>query len=204
VDAQREFADLMRRVREGSPEAARELAEVYGPHIFRVVRRRLTKRLRTKFDSSDFVQSVWASFFAVQPATVSFDTPENLIAYLVTIARNKIVDEIRQRHVSIKRNINRERSLDGSAAFQAEALEARQPTPSQLAVAKEQWEAWLRKVPSHHEHVLHLLRQGNTQREIAQKLGVDVKTVRRVIHKLAPEYDADDQPEQASSISSER
>jgi RNA polymerase sigma factor (sigma-70 family) len=198
VDVQREFASLMQRVREGSQDAARELAEVYGPHIFRVVRRRLNKKLRTKFDSSDFVQSVWASFFAVQPTVASFETPEALIGYLVAIARNKIVDEIRQRQVSVKRNINRERSLDGSAALQVEALEARQPTPSQIAVAKEQWEGWLEKLPSHHQVVLHLLRQGNSQREIAAKLGLDTKTVRRVIQKIAPEYTLHE-PEQAPS-----
>src|SRR5262245_48951943 len=67
------FRDLMRQVNEGSDDAIRELVQVYGPHILRVVRMRLSKHLRSKFDSADFVQSVWAAFFAIPASEVHFD-----------------------------------------------------------------------------------------------------------------------------------
>src|SRR5262249_44175004 len=57
-----EFAALMQRLAGGSQEAARELYDRYGPHIRRVVRRRLIPALRPKFDSIDFEQDVWKSF----------------------------------------------------------------------------------------------------------------------------------------------
>jgi len=49
---------------EGSEDAAREFVATYGPPILRVVRRQMNKCLRSKYDSIDFEQSVWASFFA--------------------------------------------------------------------------------------------------------------------------------------------
>ena len=69
-----EFALLMQSVREGSQEAARTLFERYGPHIRRVVRRKLHQKLRPQFDSVDFVQDVWASFFAQQGRQASFES----------------------------------------------------------------------------------------------------------------------------------
>ena len=57
------FVALMRRVREGSEAAAWELVDKYGGHLRRAVRRVLNPMLRSKFDSLDFVQLVWDSFF---------------------------------------------------------------------------------------------------------------------------------------------
>ena len=83
MDDEQDFRDLMRQVQAGSEEAARRLCDVYGSHILRVVRRRLPDHLRSKFDSIDFVQDVWASFFADPPQELGFDNPNALVAYLV-------------------------------------------------------------------------------------------------------------------------
>src|SRR5437870_4945509 len=42
-----EFKNLMQRVRDGSEDAARELLDRYGEHILRVVRRKLSRELRS-------------------------------------------------------------------------------------------------------------------------------------------------------------
>jgi DNA-directed RNA polymerase specialized sigma24 family protein len=57
------FQETMRRAIDGSQEDIQRLINEYGDCIQRVVRRRLDTRLRSKFDSLDFVQMVWASFF---------------------------------------------------------------------------------------------------------------------------------------------
>jgi RNA polymerase sigma-70 factor (ECF subfamily) len=175
----------MQRVRAGSQDAAQLLVEQYGNHILRVVRRTLHKKLRSKFDSLDFQQDVWASFFAEQPQK-TFECPEALAAFLAKLARNKVLMAHRTRCRFQRHNVNRENSLDGSAAFQAENLAAREPTPSQLAVAQEQWEQMLQGHPPRHQRILILVRQGYTQQQIARELGVDERTVRRVVRKLAP------------------
>ena len=56
-----EFASLMRRLRDGSEEAAWELVERFSSSVQRVIRRSLNEQMRSKFDSIDFVQAVWFS-----------------------------------------------------------------------------------------------------------------------------------------------
>jgi RNA polymerase sigma-70 factor (ECF subfamily) len=181
-----DFPVLMQRVRAGSEEAARFLVARYGNHILRVVRRTLHKQLRSKFDSVDFQQDVWASFFAEQPQK-SFDRPEALAAFLAKLAKNKVLMTVRQRCRLQKYNVLREQSLEGSAAWQARDAAARQPTPSQLAVAQERWDQLLKGRPPRHQRILILLRQGYTHQQIAHDLGLDERTVRRVVRKVHPE-----------------
>src|SRR4051812_332701 len=92
-----EFAILMEKLRNQTEGAAEELIERYGPAVVRVVRRRLRKGLRSKFDSMDFVQSVWATFFATPAQQFDFDDPESLIKFLTKVARHKVVDAVRER-----------------------------------------------------------------------------------------------------------
>src|ERR1051326_6827453 len=75
------FRALMRAAEGGSEEAARELYETYVKYVLRCVRHRLWHRLRSKFDSQDFVQQVWASFFDDRGSLPEFETREDLIAY---------------------------------------------------------------------------------------------------------------------------
>jgi len=187
LDSRDDFADLMRRLRDGSEDAARELLDRYGEHILRVVRRKLSRELRSKFDSVDFVQAVWASFFAGVPRQRRFDHPQALMAFLVTLAQNKVVDAVRQRLQSQKYNVNRERAIEGSVANEAMGLAARQPTPSQEAVANDEWRRLLADLPDRYHRMLVLLREGHTQKDIARELNVNEKTIRRVLEKLNEE-----------------
>ena len=58
------FRDLIRRVRAGDEDAAKEIVRIYEPAIRREARVRLVDpRLRRLFDSMDICQSVFASFF---------------------------------------------------------------------------------------------------------------------------------------------
>ena len=143
----------------------------------------MSRDLRSKFDSVDFVQAVWASFFAKVPRRQGFDHPQALMAFLVTLAQNKVVDAVRQRLQTQKYNVNRERPLEGEAAGMA----ARQPTPSQEAVANDEWRRLLAELPDRYQRMLVLLREGHTQKDIARELNVNEKTVRRVLDKLNEE-----------------
>lgn len=189
MSERQEFADLMRRLSDGSDDAARELLDRYGEHILRVVRRKLSRELRSKFDSVDFVQAVWASFFADMPRQRRFDHPQALMAFLVTLAQNKVVDAVRQRMQSRKFDINRERPLplDGSVVGDGGGMAARQPTPSQEAVANDEWRRLLADLPDRYRRMLVLLREGHTQKDIARELNVNEKTIRRVLEKLNEE-----------------
>src|SRR5262245_1148600 len=96
-ETQTEFQLLMKRVRARSQGAVRALLEHYKPGLFRVIRRRLHRLLRSQFDSEDVLQSVWASFFAIPADEFDFEDPRALQAFLVEVACGKVIDAYRRR-----------------------------------------------------------------------------------------------------------
>ena len=182
--AEGEFRQLLEQVQSGSQDATCELVDRYGPHVIRAVRRKLSKAIRAQFDSLDFAQAVWHSFFAAPERLVEFDRPDDLVRYLAALAHNKVIDEIRRRLATEKYNVNRERSLDDSARGMSRGLAARHPSPSEVAIADELWTRLLRGRPQRHQEILKLRREGNTHQQIADRLGVNERTVRRVIRRL--------------------
>jgi RNA polymerase sigma factor (sigma-70 family) len=179
------FRELMDQVQAGSELAIARFLELYGDHVYRAVRRRLNRVLRPRFDSQDFVQAVWASFFTHRSQVARFERPEELTAFLATVAGNKVIDQCRRRMQAQKTNINRECSLDDDQNQQARMIAGRDPRASQVAIAKEQWERMTDGVPSHYRRMLELRAAGETHEKIAQKLDVNEKTVRRVLRKLS-------------------
>src|SRR4051794_32985156 len=105
------FQLLMERLRSGSSDAPHELLDRYGPHVLRVIRHRLDRRLRKEFDSLDFFQDVWKSFFEAPPPGRAFDGPDALIAYLAQVAQHKVIDAYRRRLQTRKHDRGREHSL---------------------------------------------------------------------------------------------
>jgi RNA polymerase sigma factor (sigma-70 family) len=186
------FHTLLNEIGEGSEDAVGRFLELYGDHLYRAVRRRLNRALRPKFDSEDFVQAVWASFFRDRAQLARFDKEGELIAFLTRLASNKVVDECRRRLHAQKTNVNRERSLDDEAQTDG-VLPGREPTPSQVAIGKERWEQMTDGLPSHYRRLLDLRVAGETQEEIAKKLGVNEKTVRRVLQKVRNRLDQENE-----------
>src|SRR5205823_2591469 len=139
------FRALMQRALEGSTEAAKELETKYRDYIIRAVRQRLSRDLRPKFDSIDFVQDVWASFYRA-PAR-EFESPEHFIAFLTRVAQNKVIDATRGGMYTLKRDVSRERPLVDPAADQPSPVFARDGTPSELAIGHEVWEQMLQDQP---------------------------------------------------------
>jgi RNA polymerase sigma factor (sigma-70 family) len=185
VKQQEEFQRLLGEIQGGSEEAAQQFLDRYGEAVLRVIRRRLDPRMRSKFDSTDFVQDVWASFFRSPPPPDAFTGPESLFRYLTTLARNKVVDGVRQRLVYQKYNLNRELPQEDAASDQLAREIGRQPTPSQVFVAKEQWERATRGRTQLQLRILGMLRDGHTHEDIALALGLSDKMVQRLVRKLS-------------------
>lgn len=174
-----EFRDLMDRVQAQAPDAVGELLNRYGPHILRVVRRRLKPEIRSKFDSTDFVQAVWASFFALPLDDYRFDQSAALAAFLAEMAHHKVVDAVRQRLISQKYNVNRERPIEDAGS-----LSHGFPSPMDIAIAKEEWEKLIGESEPPHQQILTSLGEGFSAREVADQLGFCEKTVRRVLRRI--------------------
>lgn len=196
-----DFQDLMRQVQAGSAEAARRLCDEYGSHILRIVRRRMPDRLRAKFDSVDFVQDVWASFFAGARQEGRFDDANALVAYLVRLAQNKVIGTYRQQ-CSDKYDIRREyrTRVEGAEAAEIEAgfgadavsdpfIDPRQHTPSQWVMADERWQRLLDSQPPERRQALLMLRDGSTHGEVAEQLGLSQKAIQRLLRRLFREVE---------------
>jgi RNA polymerase sigma factor (sigma-70 family) len=186
AEPQADFKTLMERLKNGDETAAQQLVDVYGETIIRVVRRKLNQKLRTLFDSIDFTQAVWASFFAFAPDRYQFDSPQKLIAFLTSLAQNKVVEAVRNRLVYEKRNLNRQRSLEDLSEDPCGALHAPGPGPDEIAIAREEWQKLLDGQPENRQRMLHLLRDGRTRRAVAEELCLTERTIRRIIQKLSP------------------
>jgi RNA polymerase sigma factor (sigma-70 family) len=160
----------------------------YSEAVRRVVRRWLEERLRRHYDSADFVQSVWASFFHVPAVDYTFDTPDALVAFLSRMAYNKVVSATRKRLGTQRRGNGNEVSLDTPPREDqtplGQALPAPQHTPSQYAMAGERWEELVRNLPLGHRRILELLREGHSHTEIADRLGIDRKAIQRLLNRL--------------------
>lgn len=181
MECDEDFCRLMGRVGEGSEDAAWELVARYGEQIHRTVRRVLNIKLRSKFDSLDFVQLVWKSFFQVRNKCDRFHRPEELAAFLVTMARNKVGLETRRRLTTEKYNVRREQPFD---CYHAEGTVCREPTPIDVAIVHEQWDQMLEGQPMYCRQIIQLRLQGYTCQEIGKTVHVAERTVRRFLKKL--------------------
>jgi RNA polymerase sigma factor (sigma-70 family) len=178
------FQRLMREVLTGSDAARREVIETYGPHILRIVRCRLHMPLRRQFDSLDFAQSVWASFFAAPAERLAVRSPEELANYLAKIATNKVADAFRHRVDAQKNDIRRDQSLELLHNGAKEAVDPRQPSPSQIALADDDWENALKHFNAHARSVLTLIRCGYSYKEVSSITGFHPKAIQRLVKQL--------------------
>jgi DNA-directed RNA polymerase specialized sigma24 family protein len=144
----------------------------------------LKPRLRTQFDSTDFQQDVWASFFKMPPEQATFETPDELARYLTAMAGYKVADENRRRLHCRKHDLYRERPLPDLLVAQDEGIISPQPSPSQTAAAQERWEHLMRDPSPVARQVLTLLRDGYSHDQIANLTGLHVKAIQRYVRKV--------------------
>ncbi len=180
---QQELQELFERWRAGSDDAVHELLNKYGQTLLTVIRQRLHYSMRSVFDSLDFLQDVWMSFFKPDRQR-TFANPRSLVSYLIQMAQHKVTDQMRRRLVREKSNFRRETSLEGSARVAAARLKVPASSPAEQAAAKEEWTLLQMDKPPHQVRILQLLSEGYTPQETAVQVGVSKRTVYRVMQKV--------------------
>ena len=177
------LGELLGRIRSGDESAAYELLARYEAQVRLVVRRQLPRLLRSRFDSLDFLQSVWGSFFRrMKSGPDEFEDPRSLVAFLARAAKNKVIDEYR-RAASKKGNMRLEEPLwvEGSRPRE---LVGDDDSPSEVVEANEEFDRLLDMLPRERQVMLELRVQGLSTREIGDRLNVSERTVRRVLEDL--------------------
>lgn len=171
--------ELIEKLNGGDVAAAERAFLAYEPYLRMAIRRQLSGPLRSKLDTMDIVQSVWADVLGgFRDAGWRFTDRSHLRAFLMKVARNRLIDRRRQHH----RALEQERPLDLAVA---DLPGANQPRPSEVAQEHELWKRMLEECSPGHREILILKRQGVPNAEIARRTGLHEGSVRRILYELA-------------------
>ena len=124
-----------------------------------------------------------ASFFRHPSRVVGFDEPDQLIRYLVQVAKHKVIQEYRRRLQSQKYDVTKEQSLNDSRAG-AVISPMSVDTPSEIAIARERWANLMNNQSERNRQIVRMRISGATYQEIADKLDINERTARRVVEDL--------------------
>ena len=178
---------VLAKLGSGDDTAAEEVFRAYEPSLRVLVRRMLPVQLRSKFDSADVVQSVWADLLdGFRDGGWQFSTAPQLRAFLIKVTRNRFIDRVRKN----RRATEHQRPLETAPEDERCAAE----TPSQVAQAGELWQRMMALCPPNHHELLRLKRDGHSLSEIAQRTGLHESSVRRILYDLARKLAADQPP----------
>ena len=148
-----------------------------------VIRRKLNRQMRNLYDSTDFASDVMKSL-AANFGHLDFRSIDSLFAFLAQVAEQKVIDEYRRRN-SLKRDMTRERPIfSGDADVGPVQLSSDEPTPSQVAQAKEVDERLLSREDETERTIIELKQQQYSNAEIAERTGWNIRRVQRFLKDL--------------------
>jgi RNA polymerase sigma-70 factor (ECF subfamily) len=180
-----DFQALMGRLRQGEPEAARQIFDRFGQRLIALARTRLHGPLRAKLDPEDVLQSVFRSFFR-RHAQASFDLDnwDSLWALLTVLTLRRCGFYTRYFR-SQCRQLRREAApaLSETSLASWEAI-AREPTPSEAAVLNETVEQLLRGLAGRDRQIVELSLQGYGAAEVSAQVSCSERTVYRLLARV--------------------
>lgn len=186
ADKPNQFEVWMERVIQGDQQAVAEVFERYREAMLIAIRYRLDKypRLRTQFDSTDFLLEVWEDFLSHPEKYRDIITFEGILKHLASAAGHK-VEKARRRFVAQKRDLRRSRHLsDPGVAAVVAAVADPHPDPAQQAAWNEAWGRWIALLSPRQREVSLGLRDGLTYQEIAAELGCSKRSIKRIVAEL--------------------
>jgi RNA polymerase sigma-70 factor (ECF subfamily) len=188
-----DFTELMARARTGDAVAIRDFLARFEREVRMMVRTRLPRKLRSQFDSADFVQAVWQSFFSdLGRKPHDFANTEHLRGFLAGVVRNKVREQHRRLTKTEKYNVSREERLyirRGNRDVLRDVVSP-DPSPSDAAQAGDRLKQLTAGRSQAEVDVLTLRHQGLTLIEIAARTGMNERSVRRVIASVRSRMEA--------------
>jgi RNA polymerase sigma-70 factor (ECF subfamily) len=173
-------AMLLAKLSTGDTAAAERIFLSYEPYLRKIVRRKLSAKLRAKFDSIDVVQSVWADLLQdLSAGELQFKDANHLRAFLIRVIQNRFHDHLRKHHIESKRE------MPFAAIEATDRAASHQPSPSEFMQAQDLWEQMLALCPPPHQELLRLKREGLPLPEIAARTGLHPGSIRRILRDLA-------------------
>ncbi len=173
--------ELLRRFQSGADDAAAELFSFFNEHVMRVVRRRMSRSIRPRLDTEDLAQSVWTTLWKNRERFQGLNDSNAAMAFIVTIAKRKAAYAMRKHVTSRKRSVHAEQSGDAMGDV---TPERRVASPSQALQAKEVMQKLVEGESDRCRDVVNHRLNGMTIEQVASEVGVDERTVRRILERL--------------------
>ncbi|TWU18866.1 protein kinase domain-containing protein [Allorhodopirellula heiligendammensis] len=171
---------LLREWKAGNEQAAEVFANRYTIRLVALVANRLNRRYRSSVDPEEVVHSALGSFFnAARHSRIEVSGSVSLWRLLATFVRRKMARSI-ERQSAAKRGGDYERlSLDdvGRLAIVEDATTSEDEVSEVVALVKAE-------LPEELFAIVEGLLAGQTQRELANSLGIDERTVRRRLSRV--------------------
>jgi len=174
------FQSLIELARQGNAKACQRLYDDYAEHVLRVVRRKMSQQLRTIYDSADITQNVWKSFFCHMLPNRTFETPAQLLQFLVGMAQHKVQKADREWFGTRKRSRLREVPLE-MLPPELQAGGDKGQVPALQMTREGEKETELKGLSGRERLIVRALRAGHCLAEVADLLSVSVKTIRRTL-----------------------
>lgn len=179
-----EVQKLLEQWRAGDQRAAQVLFDRYSNRLMGLARRRISQRLASRVDPEDVVQSVFRTFFArAKEGQFHFEEQDDLSKLLVRITVHKTLRQV-EFHKAAKRNPDLEAGQGEHVHERMRDLLAREPSPEAIVVFCDQLEHFMAQVGPEDRKILEMRLQGFSNEEIAEKLGVYDRKIRRVIERI--------------------
>ncbi|MCS6851863.1 MAG: sigma-70 family RNA polymerase sigma factor [Gemmataceae bacterium] len=175
---------LLESFQAGDPDAARRLFDGYVDRLLPLARRRLSQRLASRVDAEDIVQSVFRTFFKrLKAGRFRIDDQDDLCKLLVRITVHKTLRQIAF-HKAAKRDPSLEAGQGTGSVDHLRHLLDQEPTPEAQVAFLDELESFLSQLRPQEREILELRMQGYSNEEIAQKLGIYDRKIRRVIERV--------------------
>jgi RNA polymerase sigma-70 factor (ECF subfamily) len=176
--------DLVRLVKAGDEDAARKLYDAYVDRLVAVARRRLSQRLASRVDPEDIVQSVYRTFFGrVKEGKFHIDDQDDLCKLLMRITVHKTLRQVAY-HQAAKRDKGQETGQGEHSNEMMMQLLDEEPTPQTAVAFVDQLEHFLNRLRPEERQILEMRLQGYSNEEIAKKLNIYDRKIRRVVERI--------------------
>ncbi|HEX5272167.1 MAG TPA: sigma-70 family RNA polymerase sigma factor [Gemmataceae bacterium] len=187
-----ESRELVARWRAGDQEAARHLFDRYVDRLVALSRRRIGARLASRVDPEDVVQSVFRTVFGrLRDGQFRIEEQDDLCKLLMRVTVHKTLRQA-EYHGAGKRDAAREAARGDSSGDRLLEVLDRDPAPATVVAFVDHLEHFLKELPLLDRQVIELRLQGYGNEEIATRLGVLDRRVRRVVERVRGMIDRQD------------
>jgi len=177
--------------RAGDESAARQLFDRYVDQLIALARRRISQRLAGRIDAEDIVQSVFRTFFQrARKGQFQIEEPDDLCKLLARITVHKTFRQIAH-HKRAKRDAGQETAQTDDSQEMLMAILTGEPTPEEATAFLDQLEHFFTKLDPRARQIIEMRMKGYSDIEIAEKLGISDRQIRRDMEEVRELADQD-------------